>query len=139
MADRETSLKGMAAVLEKGRAASRELDCAIGVAIGRFTVHPPRYEGGDVQYSDGNAWPGQAGDMLVPRYTDSMDAALTLLPAHGPDCAAFWRVGNDGEGGDPSLFKAEVLIARGLISNRQTGVALTAPMALCIAALKTMA
>ena len=71
----------------------RDLDCAIGVAIGRFVAEPPRYEGGDVQYREGNTWPGQGGDMLVPRYTGSIDAAVSLVP-EGQE----WSVGRqDGQ------------------------------------------
>lgn len=37
------------------------------------------------------------------RYTDSMDCSLMLIPAD-----EYWRVGNDGDGPDPSAFKATV-------------------------------
>ena len=40
----------------------------------------------------------------VPAYTASIDAAMSLVPRE-----AFWRVGHDGEGPDPSLFRADVL------------------------------
>lgn len=71
--------------LEKATGPDRELDCLLAVAIGGFHTKPPKYEGGDVLYcrydQDGTLiMPGQAGDMMVPRYTASIDAALTLMP-----------------------------------------------------------
>lgn len=69
--------------LEKATAPDRELDCEIALATGRFRKLPPKYEGGDDRYAliqpDGGMMePGQAGDMLVPRYTGSIDAALKV-------------------------------------------------------------
>ncbi|HLY90637.1 MAG TPA: hypothetical protein VKQ27_16775 [Acetobacteraceae bacterium] len=66
----------------------RDIDCVIGVAIGRFIAEPPRYDGGDIRYREGNSWPGQAGDMLVPAYSSRIDAASTLVQ-EGQD----WTVG----------------------------------------------
>ena len=44
----------------------------------------------------------------MPRhYTTSLDAAVTLVPG-GDD--TFWRLGHDGTGPDPSVFKAEILV-----------------------------
>jgi len=36
-------------------------------------------------------------------YTESVDAALTLVPE-----GEFWKIGNDGEGADPSDYAAAV-------------------------------
>ena len=62
-------------------------------------------------------------------FTRSLDAALTLVPA-----GCFWRVGHDGEGPDPSLFKAQVLVADR--PGCPTGISEAPALALCIAALR---
>lgn len=63
-------------------------------------------------------------------FTSSLDAVLTLVESD-----AFWRVGNDGAGADPSLFKAEML--RPMLHRLPyTAVADTPALALCAAALK---
>ena len=63
----------------------RELDCAIGCAVAGFFVCKPRWEGAPVSYgqvdADGSrSEPGTGGDWMVPRYTASLDAAMTLAP-----------------------------------------------------------
>lgn len=63
----------------------REIDAMIGVAIGRFFEIPPKWDGGPVGYgyidSDGaEVRPGNGGKQLVPFYTSSIDAAMTLVP-----------------------------------------------------------
>lgn len=71
----------------------------------------------------------------APAYTASLDAALSLVPAD-----AFWKVGHDGEGPDPSVFSAVVGVAMadGSITFRKArGV--TAPLALAGAALRARA
>lgn len=70
-------------------------------------------------------------------FTTSLDAAMTLLPeAEAGYSATFWRVGNDGEGGDPSDFKAEVLCCSQLTSRQSKAVAATPALAICAAALR---
>lgn len=80
------------------------------------------------------------GEMRVryepPVYTASVDTALTLLPETDAAAATFWKVGNDGEGGDPSLFKATILVATALTSRSFSAVADTAPLAITAAALR---
>lgn len=82
-------------------------------------------------------WAGEQVGAPIPNYTGSMDAAIGLLPPNARDKISipFWRVGNDGEGADPSLFKAEVVVCHGITSHTGRGVARSAPAALCIAAL----
>lgn len=66
------------------------------------------------------------------RYTSSIDGALSLVPE-----GAFWRVGHDGEGPDPSMFRADVLHTPG--SGHHIARAATPSLALCVAALKARA
>ncbi len=78
-------MKDLIAKLTAATGPDRDLDCAIGCAIGAFTPYPPRYAGEGVRFArvcgDGShSLPGQAPDMLVPQYTTSTDAALTLIP-----------------------------------------------------------
>jgi hypothetical protein len=69
-------------------------------------------------------------------FTESIDAAVSIVPKD-----AFWRVGHDGEGADPSLFKAIVGVTKEgecWIAFR-SAVSETAPLALCAAALRARA
>lgn len=70
------------------------------------------------------------------RYTASLDAAMALVPESDETRAVFWRLGNDGEGGNPGDFKAEVLAASTYSAKTFCGLADTAPLALCAAALR---
>jgi len=74
----------------------------------------------------------------LPAYTTSLDSAVTLVP--GSD-DAFWRVGHDGEGPDPSLFKAQVLLCESVSDYcaNSTAVAETPAAALTAAALRARA
>jgi hypothetical protein len=70
--------------LAKATGPDRELDCLIAVAVAGFYLCEPRYEGAPPAYgytdADGRRIaPGQGGDMLVPNYTGSIDAAATLV------------------------------------------------------------
>jgi hypothetical protein len=74
----------------------RELDCAIAVAALGFFELASKWEGGPVGYgytdNDGaEVRPGHGGDQLVPRFTFSLDAAMTLVP-EGWQCErmTFW-------------------------------------------------
>jgi len=61
-----------------------------------------------------------------------IDAALTLVPDD-----AFWRLGHDGDGADPSEFKAQIIVPKlGGVDMRGQSVAATPALALCAAALK---
>lgn len=71
--------------------------------------------------------------------TASIDAVTTLMPESTPDRAVFWRSGNDGEGGDPSLFMAEILVAGVFTSRSFTAVADTEPLARLAACLRALA
>lgn len=58
-----------------------------------------------------------------------LDAAMSLAPHSDGDTLVFCRSGNDGEGGNPDTFKAEVLVCSGLTSKLFTAVAATEPLA----------
>jgi hypothetical protein len=79
---------------------------------------------------------GTCCDYRAPDYTTSLDAALTLVPDQAADEAVFWRVGNDGEGGNPADFKAEIYVTSLLVGKQFNGTAATPALALAIAALK---
>lgn len=81
--------------------------------------------------------PDRMSRMLAAEAYES--AAMTLLPATDVTTAVFWRVGNDGEGGDPALFKAQVLIVTPFTSSQFIGLADTAPNAITAAALRAIA
>lgn len=96
-------LVALAARVEAAGGGDRELDCRVAAAAGGFFELPPKWEGGPIGYGyldadGGEVRPGHGGDQLVPRYTRSLDAAMTLVPVG-------WRVGSLGEtvieGDDP--------------------------------------
>lgn len=73
----------------------------------------------------------------VARYTASLDAAMTLVP----ECA-FWRLGHDGEGADPGLFKSHILSwTDGTAASQRNSIAIAATpaLSLCAAALRALA
>jgi hypothetical protein len=72
-------------------------------------------------------------------FTASLDAAMTLVPEGCDERVLFWRLGNDGEGGNPGDFKAEILIVSTFAAKEYPAVAATAPLALCAAALRARA
>lgn len=82
----EDLVKRIAALAEPSRA----IDCEIGVALGWFSQRPGKWDGDapmfvDVRNPAEELHPGLGGDALVPRFTASLDTALTLVPAG-------WRV-----------------------------------------------
>lgn len=62
------------------------------------------------------------------------DAAMTLF-----DPEWFWRSGHHGDGPDPSMFHAEVLVCDGLRTTKSSALALTEPLARVSAALRARA
>ena len=113
----------------------RETDCMIGVAVGRFhLVDPPKYGGPDYGYTDsdgGEVRPGHGGDQLVPRYTASLDAAMTLVPE-----GSVWFVGNSDDP-SPAVWNACVMPEQAP-ADRWTRAA-TPALALCAASLRARA
>lgn len=67
-----------------------------------------------------------------PAYTASIDAAMTLV-----DAEWFWRIGHDGEGPDPSMFRADIggSVSFGFVK----ATAATPALALCAASLRALA
>jgi hypothetical protein len=75
----------LADACEAAEGPDRELDCAIAVSAANFFEIPPRYDGGPIGYGYHDAkgaeiHPGHGGDQMVPAYTASIDAAMTLVP-----------------------------------------------------------
>jgi hypothetical protein len=103
--------------LERATAGSRELDVAIGRAVGWYR------EAAD--FDPGDELPVRP---TLPFYTTSLDAALTLVP---PECATLLALGHG----------AKSSVSIGTLGNAETkwigdGAAPTGPLALCIAALR---
>lgn len=106
-----SALWTLAQRVEGSPAANRAIDRLIGDTLG-----------GKIKYESRSA--------LFGAFTGSLDAAALLLPTD-----AMWRVGHDGEGHDPSRFKAEVVT----MAAPQVAVADTPALALCAAALRVRA
>jgi len=82
--------------------------------------------------------PDWGGD--APLYTHSLDAAMQLVPEDTDDTAWFWTVGHDGDGPDPSEFKARLLGARAFSAQIETvSTGATPALALTAAALRARA
>ena len=118
----------------------RELDIAIALALpvwtycdkpGRFFNAGPYYEGaadriGFKSFDDSlQSLPGNAPDMMMPRFTDSLDAAMTLVPEghewlrKSPNTMTVYRRPSDEEW-----------------ANHIDGAGATPALALCAAALR---
>lgn len=89
-----TDLTDLIERVEAAEGPCREIDCRVWCAVGGNSFG--HFEVARAVVPDLNQW-------LAPRYTASLDAAMTLI---GDD--HFWRVGHDGEGEDPSLFRADI-------------------------------
>lgn len=94
--------------IEAASGLDRELDREIMLAVGyRYEERNIgcRYEDGTVAldwvYVDPKTDKWRSTHPL--EFTSSIDAAMTLVQADW-----FWRVGHDGEGADPSLFRADI-------------------------------
>ena len=92
-----TEQTALADKIERADGPSRALDCLAAVASGKFrkdvNERGPCYVR---QNDDGTeSWPGYGGAQLVPAYTSSIDAAMTLAPEG-------WRVDElkEGQNGD---------------------------------------
>jgi len=79
--------------VEGASGADREIDRQLAVAIDGFWIEHQEYRGARYCHLDKDgrvSMPGQAGDMLVPAYTASVDAALALVERVLP--GAYWRL-----------------------------------------------
>lgn len=130
------------AALEAATGPSRELDVQIALAQpDKFFNAGPYYAGADDRigriYPDGStSVPGNAPDGLVPKYTDSIDAALMLVPEGWVlERLSVWpyesyaSLYGTHEGKDGKRW-------HNACDGRTDGTGKTAPIALCIAAMK---
>lgn len=110
------------AKLEAATEGSRELDCAIAIAVGHSGfVAVVRYDHGTVIEND------------FPHYTTSLDAALTLAQPPGH---SMWHWNIDAKlMRDHDFFAAEITVP----SREFRGIQRTAALAMCIAALRARA
>jgi hypothetical protein len=134
-------MKELIAKLENAHGPSRELDCAIAVAVGWFVAHPGQksepVDYVDVRQPGQNTWPGYGGDQLVPRLTEFIDDALTLMPKKLPEHSEI----NISIEGDRSFTSVSIDV-RGEHSMADTvaeGSASAPALAICITALKASA
>lgn len=118
--------------IESACGPDREIDCEIMCAANGWTFRKilqraPNGQGVSFRCSDGDK-----GLYGTPKYTGSLDAAMTLVPSD-----AFWRLGHDGNGADPSEYRAQIIVP--MVGGRDPqgiSVAETPALALCAAALK---
>jgi len=79
----------------------------------------------------------RAYEALSAEGDESID--LSLLPKSDTSMAVFWKLGNDGEGGDPALFKATVLLVWPFSHKQFEAVEDTPALAFATAARKAQA
>lgn len=132
-------LQALAARVEALTGPCRETDALIAAALRIGTEHAwahnyPAWQGRD----DGRVYLENGGpSFAAARYTASLDAAMTLVPV-----LAFWRLGHDGEGEDPGLFKSHILSwTDGTVRSQRNSIAIAATPALALtaAALRALA
>lgn len=116
-----TDLLSLISKLEAATGPSRELDCEIALAVG-WGSEDQRAE--LRKYTDHASRIFVAREIGVPRYTGSLDAALTLVPDGRP-----WSIGTILHGGGyVSCLDRQAKTSKGA----------TAPLALVIASLKAL-
>ena len=108
---------------EEAEGPSRELDADIALTQGWHEL-------------PGDNWCGPRGEIGVPTYTASIDAAMSLVPSNTEHTVVFWQIGNDGEGANPADYLARILICSNLTSKEYRATAATPALALCSAALR---
>lgn len=149
----ESPLLALAARVEAANGPDRELDCLIQVAVtpdAKCMTHPGHGTVGSsfgvMRDIDFDVWRQHRSGVLgpfyygePPAYTASSDAAMSLISEADASTAIFWKVGNDGEGGDPSLFRATVLVCTIFASATYSAVADTPALALTAASLRAHA
>ena len=115
--------------IEKATGPDRWVDADIHEAVTTFNC---RRAGPGWPDEDEYVVPAFPGWKPLPAYTASIDAALTLVPEE-----AYWRLGHDGDGADPSDYRADVILPKlGGKDARGRSVASTAALALASAALR---
>lgn len=125
MTDKQTLL-ALAERVEKAEGADCDIDRDIAPLLGIRVVDEGHPLGRCYYDEHGHAVP-------LPLITASIGAAMTLV-----DAEAYWQVGHDGEGRDPSMFAARVFDPM-TMKQPCTSVAETAPLALTAAALRARA
>jgi len=95
----------------------------------------------ELREADGRLLMHVPGDVCAPYgyrglpFSSSLDAAMSLVPEN-----AFWRLGHDGDGADPSEFRAQIIVPMvGGNDPRGIAIASTPALALTAAALRARA
>lgn len=120
--------------LSKLDAPDREVDAQIYI---RFNI--PAERAGRIDYSNGMVgwWPKDGpyvSAVTVPAYTESIEVVIAQARRLWPD--VMYRVGNDGEGPDPSLHLGELFIPGEQKDSYFTGLSPVDAVSLCIALLR---
>ena len=128
---KHTEEKALIARLEALEAPCRECDCLIGVALGWFITEPNKGWPDQLDYIDvrNECWyyPGGGFDQLVPRFTASIDAAMTLVPE-----GSEWNIEKWAKNGVYTKHAK----ASAWVPGAERAYAVTPAIALCIAALR---
>jgi hypothetical protein len=107
--------------LEKAERPSRKLDAEVALVVGWKVVV-------------GDTWMGPHGEIAVPEYTTSIDAALTLVPEGWR-----WAVGDKDDRTDvpwAQVFRTDLETGELVMFAEDDCYPATPALALCIAALK---
>lgn len=131
------ALLALAERCEQSEGPCRELDTEIAVAVsGDANAWVVGKQVGSIFSHKAGWWRDRTDHShRAPTYTASLDAPFSLIAGD-----EYWRVGNDGDGADPSTFKATVTSHDDQSDiNFHDAYATTAPLALCAAALRARA
>lgn len=120
--------------LSKLDAPDREVDAEIYI---QFNI--PAERAGRIDYDNGMVgwWPKDGpyvSAITVPAYTESIEVVIAQARRLWPD--VMYRVGNDGEGPDPSLYLGELFIPGEQKDSYFTGLSSVDAVSLCIALLR---
>lgn len=136
-----SELLALALRVEQATGLDRESDALVAACLRVGTEHAwsanyPTWEG----RADGRVYLEKGGpSFAAPSYTASLDAAMTLMPDATASEGVFWKVGHDGEGADPCLFKATILVVTMFTSRKFEAIADKPALALTAASLRARA
>lgn len=121
---KDEALRDLIERVERASQGSRELDAMIARAVGRVPMHAGFVAADDVAWDKGLGY-------SVPRYTSSIDAAMSLVPK-----GMHWCVDSDGDRYMASASVGPQPIGGELYSPHAIADAETPALALCCASLR---
>jgi hypothetical protein len=138
-----TSLTELREKVERATGTDREIDALIAVVLDGYFVLPAKFEGDGPRYGyidteGAEVIPGHAGDMLVRKYTSSIDAALALAERKLPGWTWSVDIHDRVEGNANGWAWARLATPNSLDFTTHRATAPTPPLAILSALLRAL-